>query len=248
MSEKNEGTSATTIVAIPIFPDATVLDFVGPYQVLADLPNTRPVLVAASMEPVLTDEGMKVMPDHAFADCPRVDVLLVPGGPGQVQAMEDERLMTFLRTRGPDARWVTSVCTGALLLAWAGLLDGYHATTHWGALPCLALFPKVKVAEGYPRFVVDGNRVTGGGVSSGIDQALELARLLQGGRAAAIDQLLNQYAPHPPLSAGDPSIAPPDVLAAADAILAPLRATRIAQIKRLLGEGAGPAAPARADF
>lgn len=220
-------------VCIPIFPDATILDIVGPWQVFSSLPVTQ-FLVAASRAPVTTAEKLTVVPDFDFGDCPEFDVLMVPGGRGQIGAMEDPAYMDFLRRRGPGARYVTSDCTGALLLAWAGLLDGCTATTHWASLPCLKLFPNVTVAEGYPRYVVDGNRITGGGVSSGIDQALEIARLVFGKDAAQRAQLLIQYAPHPSFDAGDPTTAPARVVQEARAALQPTIDRRIEQIERLL--------------
>lgn len=228
-------------VCIPIFPSATILDIVGPYQVFSAVPGVTQYLVAASAAPVRTDEGMTIFPDFDFDfdRCPPFDVLMVPGGPGQVGAMEDPAYVEFLRTRGAQARYVTSVCVGALLLARAGLLDGYRATTHWASLPCLALFPKVTVASGYPRYVVDRNRVTGGGVSSGIDEALEIVRILSGEDAAEQAQLLIQYAPDPPFRAGDPCAAPARVLAEMEAKVAPLIQKRREQIIRLLAGGAG---------
>lgn len=233
------GTSACAI-CIPIFPNATLLDIVGPWQVFAAVPGATLYLAAAGTAPVTTREKMTLLPDHDFAGCPPFDVLMVPGGPGQVEAMEDEAYMDFLRTRGAGARYVASDCTGALLLAWAGLLDGFTATTHWASIPCLKLFPRVRVAEGYPRYVVDGNRVTGGGVSSGIDQALEMGRMIFGDEAAQQAQLRIQYAPDPPLRAGDPSTAPPRVLKQVESDLQPVVQRRMEQIRRLLGPPAGP--------
>ncbi len=227
-------------ICIPIYPRATILDIVGPWQVFASLPATcavRQYLVAATCDPVTTQEEITVVPDHDFATCPPFDVLLVPGGFGQLEAMEDPGYMEFLRTRGAQARYVAADCVGALLLACAGLLDGYEATTHWASLPCLRLFPKVKVAEGYPRYCVDGNRVTGGGVSSGIDEALELARILFGDEAAQQAQLLIQYAPDPPFRAGDPSTAPSPVVRKVSATLQPIIDRRMEQIKRLIETG-----------
>lgn len=230
---------ARCTVCIPIFPNFTILDVVGPWQVFSAIPGVTQYLAAASTAPVVSKEKMTVVPDHDFACCPEFDVLMVPGGPGQVEAMVDPAYMDFLRTRGPRARWVTSDCVGALLLAWAGLLDGYRATTHWASVSALALFPHVTVASGYPRYVVDRNRVTGGGVSSGIDQALELARMILGDDAAQQAQLLIQYAPAPPFGSGDPCGAPPHVVEEVETTLAPIVRRRREQIIHLLGGGGG---------
>lgn len=233
-------------ICIPIYPGATILDIVGPWQVFASLPRTCAVtqyLAAATREPVTTQEKITVVPHHDFATCPPFDVLLVPGGFGQVDAMVDAAYMEFLRTRGAQARYVAADCVGALLLAWAGLLDGYRATTHWASLPCLALFPRVTVASGYPRYVRDRNRITGGGVSSGIDEALEIARMLFGDDAAQQAQLLIQYAPAPPFRAGDPCTAPAPVLREVESALHDIVQKRREQIIQLLGAAAATPDP-----
>jgi cyclohexyl-isocyanide hydratase len=160
--------------------------------------------------------GFQVTPHKTFDQVPKVDVLWVPGAAIETIAkqMQDRTYLDFLRSRSEHASFVTSVCEGALLLAAAGLLDGYSATTHWSVIPCLKKFTKVKVAEGHPRYVVDRNRVTGGGISSGLDEALELIRLIvdkDGGDGVNIAeqvQVITQYFPKPPVCGKIPEPTP----------------------------------------
>ena len=159
----------TLSVGMVLFPGLTQLDLAGPYEVLARMPGTTVYLVADTLAPVRTERGLTITPDSTFDDVPPLDVICVPGGPGVDPLMEDARLLGFLRAQAPRARYVTSVCTGALLLGAAGLLQGYRATTHWLSLDLLPLFGAVPVKE---RVVVDRNRLTGGGVTAGIDLGL----------------------------------------------------------------------------
>ena len=226
-------------IGIPIYPHATLLDITGPYQVFATpFWKTDVKLVAAGTAPVPTDEGARLVPDVVFEECPPLDLLFVPGGPGQYDMMLDDRYIAFLRRQGQSAKYVSSVCTGALLLAVAGLLDGYKATTHWAAITCLQLFPDIQVMPGYPRFVVDRKgdqtRITGGGVSSGIDEALEIAGIIAGPDAARNIQLEVQYAPKPPFSDGDPLSASGSVYDSVWAALKPLERKRLEQIEHIL--------------
>jgi cyclohexyl-isocyanide hydratase len=230
---------SSTVIGIPIYPNANILDITGLYQVFSNpLIAAKVLLIAASTDPVATVEGLKLVPDTTFDHCPPFDILFVPGGPGQYDMMVDNQYMSFLRARGASAQYVTSVCVGALLLAWAGLLDGCQATTHWDSIPCLELFPNVRVVPGFPRYVIDGNRVTGGGVSAGLDEALQLAALVAGETTAEQIQLLLQYAPVPPFDAGDPSTAPPTVIQSVTQRLQPTQTKRSEQIKQLLGKKA----------
>ena len=156
-------------IGMLIFPRMTQLDMTGPYEVLARLPNTTVDLIARTLEPVTTDRGMQIVPTTTYADCPPLDVVMVPGGAGQQDLMEDETALEFLRKQAASAKYVTSVCTGSLVLAAAGLLKGKRATCHWAAIDHLALLGAIPMHE---RVVVDGNIVTGAGVVSGIDFAL----------------------------------------------------------------------------
>ena len=193
-----------------LFPGLTQLDLTGPYDVLARLPETTVHLVAATVDPVESETGMRILPSTTFADCPPLDVLLVPGGL-VAEAMEDAPAAAFLAAQGARAAFVTAVCTGSLILGAAGLLRGYRATSHWGARDVLARLGAEPVEA---RVVVDRNRVTGGGVTSGIDFALRLAAILRGEEVARGIQLFLEYDPDPPFDSGSPERALPETVAA----------------------------------
>ncbi len=199
-------------IGLLLFPGVTQLDLTGPYEVFARLPGTAVHLIAKSLEPVRSDRGLGLMPTTTLGDCPPLDVIVVPGGPGQQQLMEDAVVLGFLKLQAESARYVTSVCTGALVLGAAGLLRGYKATTHWLSLPLLPLFGAEPVEA---RIVVDRNRVTGGGVTAGIDFGLKLAALLKGEAVAQRIQLQIEYDPEPPFRSGSPKTAPEEIVAAA---------------------------------
>lgn len=192
-----------------LFPGFTQLDLTGPYEVFARLPNTHVHLLAETREPVASDRGLAIVPDTTYEQAPRLDILCVPGGPGTDQMMEHQPLLAFLRQRAPQARFITSVCTGALVLGAAGLLDGYRATTHWMALDLLPLFGATPVEE---RVVIDRNRITGGGITAGIDFGLTVAATLFGTETAQNIQLLLEYNPEPPFASGSPATAPADLV------------------------------------
>ena len=201
-----------TRIGLLLFPGMTQLDFTGPYEVFARLPDSTVHIVAKSLDPVRTDRGLVLTPTVTCAECPRLDVVVVPGGPGQQALMEDAEILDFLRHQAQGAQYVTAVCTGSLVLGAAGLLQGYRATTHWLALPLLELLGATPVEA---RVVVDRNRVTGGGVTAGIDFGLTLAALLRGEAAAQQIQLQMEYNPEPPFAAGSPATAPAEIVAAA---------------------------------
>src|SRR5882724_5108072 len=211
------------LIGLLIFPRLTQLDMTGPYEVLARLPNTKVLLVAHTMAPVKTDRGMEIVPTVTLADCPQLDLIMVPGGPGQQDLMEDAAVLAFLQAQARGAKYVTSVCTGSLVLAAAGLLKGKRATCHWAAIDHLALLGAVPVSE---RVVVDGNIVTGAGVASGIDFALTLAAILEGEQVAREIQLQIEYDPAPPFNSGSPRTASAETLAAIRQRLAPLNQQR----------------------
>jgi cyclohexyl-isocyanide hydratase len=192
------------LIGLLIFPRLTQLDMTGPYEVLARLPNTKVHLVAHTLDPVKTDRGMMIVPTVIYADCPQLDVVMVPGGPGQQDLMEDGVVLDFLRRQARGAKYVTSVCTGSLVLGAAGLLRGKRATCHWAAIDHLTPLGAIPVSE---RVVVDGNIVTGAGVASGIDFALTLAAILEGEEVARQIQLGIEYDPAPPFNSGSPTTA-----------------------------------------
>lgn len=197
-------------IGLLLFTDLTQLDLTGPYEVFRKAPEADTILVAATLEPVRAETGMRILPDITMDACPQLDVLCVPGGVGVNVLMEDAATLAFLRRQAPGLRYLTSVCTGALVLGAAGLLQGKRATTHWASHDLLAAFGAVPVNE---RVVRDGKLVTGGGVTAGIDFALTLLAELYGPAAAQSAQLQIEYAPAPPFEAGDPATAPADVVA-----------------------------------
>lgn len=201
----------TRRIGMLLFPRLTQLDLTGPYEVLARLPNSTVDLVARTHAPVKTDRGMEIVPTTTFAECPPLDVIMVPGGPGQQDLMEDEEALGFLRQQAATAKYVTSVCTGSLVLAAAGLLKGKRATCHWAAIDHLVPLGAVPIRE---RVVIDGNIVTGAGVASGIDFALRLAAVLEGEAVAREIQLQIEYDPDPPFDSGSPRTATAETLAA----------------------------------
>jgi cyclohexyl-isocyanide hydratase len=225
----------TRHIGMLIFPRLTQLDMTGPYEVLARLPNTQVDLVARTLAPVTTDRGMQIVPTVTYETCPPLDVVMVPGGPGQQDLMEDEATLAFLRKQAATAKYVTSVCTGSLVLGAAGLLKGRRATSHWAAIEHLALLGAIPMSE---KVVVDGNIVTGAGVTSGIDFALTLAAILEGEQVAREIQLQIEYDPDPPFDSGSPKTALPETLAAARARGAKLneeRRTVATRVGRKLG-------------
>jgi cyclohexyl-isocyanide hydratase len=203
------GASNPLKVGLVLFPNLTQLDLTGPYEVFTRLPDTQVYLVAATLAPVRSERGLTITPDATFEHAPPLDILCVPGGVGVNAMMEDRALLQFLQTQGRTARYVTSVCTGALLLGAAGLLRGYRATTHWLSLDLLPLFGAQTVEE---RVVIDRNRITGGGVTAGIDFGLVMAAELFGPAVAEEIQLMIEYDPAPPFTSGSPKSAPTDVV------------------------------------
>jgi cyclohexyl-isocyanide hydratase len=203
--------AAPLSVGLVLFDGLTQLDLTGPYEVLARMPDTRVHLVAATRAAVRSEWGMVFVPDATFDDAPPIDVLCVPGGWSVNARLTDDALLAFLRARGERARYVTSVCSGALLLGAAGLLRGYRATTHWLSLDLLPLLGAEAVAS---RVVHDRDRITGAGVTAGIELGLTLAAALFGAPVAQRIQLAIEYDPSPPFDSGSPRTAPADVLAA----------------------------------
>jgi cyclohexyl-isocyanide hydratase len=187
------------------FDQMTNLDFVGPFDILSRVRAARTIVLAKSPEPITTDSKYRLLPEMRLADAPELDMIFIPGGPGSTALMEDAEMLAFLRDRAPRAKWVTSVCTGALVLGAAGLLKGYKAATHWSAMHILPVLGATPVKQ---RVVIDRNRVTGGGVTAGIDFGLTLIAHIWGEDQAKLIQMGNEYDPKPPFDAGNPDRAP----------------------------------------
>lgn len=188
-------------IAFLLFPDVTQLDLTGPAQVFSRLGNARIELVSKSPEPVQTDAGFSLLPTATFDAIQSADVLCVPGGAGIAGVLEDARSLAWVRAIASHAKWITSVCSGSVVLAAAGLLDGRRATGHWTSREQLKLFGAIPVAE---RVVFDGNLVTGGGVTAGIDFALTLVAKIRSDEHAKLVQLSLEYDPAPPFDCGSP--------------------------------------------
>ena len=193
--------AAPVNLVFAIFPNLTQLDFMGPVQFLSRLPGAVVHVAAASLDPVPTDCNVALVPTMTFADCPQGDILCVPGGHGVREALHDGATVPFIAAQAPGARWVTSVCTGAFLLGAAGLLRGKRATCHWGYTQLLHLVGAVHQPA---RVVEDGNVITAGGVTSGIDFALTLIAREAGEEVARMIQLALEYDPAPPFPGGHP--------------------------------------------
>lgn len=224
----------TLHIAALVFPGVTQLDLTAPLQVFAGFPDTRVHLMWHRVEPVPTDSGFSILPTIALAETPAPDLLFVPGGGGVTPLLDDEELLDALHALGSPARWVTSVCTGSFLLGAAGLLDGYRATSHWASLPMLAELGALPVEE---RVVVDRTRITGAGVTSGLDFALTVAAELFGEPLARDIQLQLEYDPDPPFRHGSARQADPAVVAAERERM---RGVRLGPVRRAAARRASP--------
>jgi cyclohexyl-isocyanide hydratase len=222
-----------------IFEDLDQIDLTGPFEVLARIPNSTFHLGAKTLAPVRDMRGLRLVPDKTFAEMPQLDVLHIPGGPGQQALMDDEETLSFIRAQAAGATYVFSVCTGALICGAAGLLVGRRATTHWASMSVLPYLGAIALAD---RVVVDGNFIFAGGVTSGIDGALTLAAELRGEKVAQQIQLYMQYQPEPPFDAGTPDRAPRDVLETTRESVRELIERRIETAKRV-GRRLGVAHP-----
>jgi cyclohexyl-isocyanide hydratase len=203
-------------IGMLLYPGLTLLDLIGPQTVFSWFANTH--LVWKTKDLVYSDTGIGMQPTCTFESCPReLDILFVPGGFGQNQLMSDAEVLAFLADRGPKAKYVTSVCSGSLLLGAAGLLKGYKATSHWAARDGLSAFGAIPTDA---RVVVDRNRITGGGVTAGIDFGLVILAKLRGDDAAKLTQLAMEYDPEPPFQAGSPKTAGPAIVEQAMSFMA----------------------------
>ena len=199
-----------------LYPHVTQLDVTGPAQFLSAMSGSELCFVAPRLDPVATDAGFSMLPTHTFETCPALDLVSVPGGGGQPAAMHDPATLAWLGRQGEAAAYVTSVCSGSLLLGAAGLLAGYRAASHWAYRDHLPAFGATPVAE---RVVRDRNRITGGGVTAGIDFALSVIEAVRGPDEARAIQLAYEYDPQPPFDSGSPLRASPETLASAKVIL-----------------------------
>ncbi len=220
---------AEFVVVFALYPHVTQLDFTGPHEVLARLPGARCILASSTGGDLEADGGIVFTAVRRLAQIERCDLICVPGGFGTIEAMEDQELLTQLRRLGATARYVTSVCTGALVLGAAGLLKGKRATSHWAwrdALPAFGATPETA------RVVRDGNVFTGGGVTAGIDFALTVMAEIAGEEYAQSVQLGIEYAPAPPFNSGRPDIAPAHILAGTQQRYDRVRGVRDAAVQR----------------
>lgn len=206
---------ADKVIGLVVYDGMAALDIVGPYEVLASLgphglnAGYRTLWVAETLDAVTAHQGLAILPEAFFSEAPKLDVIVVPGGPGQVEQADNPKFISFLQEAADRAEWICSVCTGSLLLAKAGLLTGKQATTHWMAMAALEDLGAIAVKR---RVVKQGNIITAAGVSAGIDMALTLAAELAGPKAAQVIQLNIEYDPEPPFNSGSPDKAPPDVV------------------------------------
>ena len=213
-----------------IFPQVDQIDFTGPFEVFSRIPNATCLTIAKERGPLRDGRGLILTADTTFAEVGQLDLLHVAGGPGQEALMDDEETLSFLRQQSRNAKYVFSVCTGALILGAAGLLQGKKATTHWAALQFLSYFGAIPVDE---RVVLDGNLISAAGVTAGIDGALRVAALLCGTQKAQEIQLNIQYAPDPPFNSGSVATAPPEVVSAVLAEYQPLTDARLVTARRI---------------
>ena len=230
--------SAPPRIGLLVFPYVTQLDLTGPVQVFSSVPGAELHLLWKRIEPVKSDSVLTLTPTTTFADCPQLDVVCVPGGFGTDDLLNDEEVLNFLRRQAEGAKYVTSVCTGSLVLGAAGLLRGYRAATHWTAMDFLKEFGAIPTRT---RVCIDRNRVTGGGVTAGIDFALTLVSHLVDPQTAQAIQLRLEYNPAPPFDAGSPETAPAEIVARLKERIAPAQARR----SEMIGRAAARLAEAR---
>lgn len=215
-----------------LYPRLTQLDFTGPYEVLARMPNADVIIASKDGGELKTEMGLTFANLHALADVARADMIMIPGGPGQTEAMQDQAFMAEVRRLGESAEYVTSVCTGSLILAAAGLLNGKRAGSHWAYRELLAMFGAIPDDA---RVVRDGNAITGGGVTAGIDIALTIVADLAGEKVAKMIQLAIEYAPAPPFNCGRPETADAETIAAVQQLFSSFAAQRREAIEHLTG-------------
>jgi len=213
-----------------VFPRMDQADFTGPFEVLSRIPESTFHVIGKDQTPVRDIRGLILSPAVTFSEAPPLNLLIVPGGPGQEDLMEDELVLSFIRQQAHNASYVFSVCTGALLCGAAGLLQGVRATTHWSALHLLPYFGAIPVNA---RVVIDGTHISAAGVTAGLDGALRIAALLRDESVAQQIQLGIEYSPEPPFRSGRPETAPPEVLNAVKLSSEKVMESRLATAKRI---------------
>jgi len=213
-----------------IFPRMDQSDFTGPFEVLSRIPDSTFHVIAKDRNPVRDIRGLILTPEIAFSEAPALDLLVVPGGSGQEDLMEDEAVLSFIRLQARNARYVFSVCTGALLCGAAGLLRGVRATTHWGAFHLLEYFGAIPVNA---RVVIDGKHVSAAGVTAGLDGALRVASLLRNDKIAQEIQLSIEYSPEPPFNSGSPQTASPEIVNTVRVSFQKITDSRLTTAKRI---------------
>lgn len=216
-------------IGLLIFPDIMQLDMTGPHEVFTKMPDTEVLLVWKDLEPITAGGGMRILPDVTYADCPPLDLICVPGGAGMNPLLNDEETLEFIRKQAETAKYVTSVCTGSLVLGAAGLLKGKRAACHWMSRDMLKEFGAIPDSS---RVVIDGRFISGGGVTAGIDFGLAVAAEILGKEKAEAIQLGIEYAPDPPFNAGTPETAGKEVEAAARDAAATRQAERLAAVRK----------------
>lgn len=217
-------------VGMLLFPDLTIQDFVGPYDVFVKEKSFEVLVVGKTTDPIQAEGGLTLTPSFSFDACPQLDILFVPGGRGVNPMLTDVVFLDFLRRQAYGAQFITSVCTGALLLAAAGLLKGHRATTHWRSLDLLKRFG-VEIDEN--RYVIDGKFITGGGVTAGIDFGLALVAHIVSEESAKLIQLMLEYNPAPPYNSGSPKTTEQEILQKALELTAPVYNARVKIIDEL---------------
>jgi cyclohexyl-isocyanide hydratase len=216
-----------------LYPRLTQLDFTGPYEVLARMPGAETIIASKDGGALVTEMGLTFANLRALADIDSADMIMIPGGPGQTDAMQDPEFMVEVKRLGESAKYVTSVCTGSLILAAAGLITGKRAGSHWAYRELLSMFGAIPDDA---RVVRDGNVITGGGVTAGIDIALNIVADLRGPDVAKMIQLAIEYAPAPPFNSGRPETAEPETVAAVKQLFSGFAAKRREAIERMTGQ------------
>lgn len=216
-------------IGILIFPDIMQLDMTGPHEVFTKMPDTEVLLIWKTLDPIVTGGGMRILPDVTYETCPELDLICVPGGGGINPHLNDSETLDFIREKAETARFITSVCTGSLVLAAAGLLKGKRSACHWMSRDMLSEFDAIPDSS---RVVIDGKFISGGGVTAGIDFGLTVAAEVFGKEVAKSIQLGIEYNPQPPFNAGSPEDAGPDIENAARTAASGRQAERLDAVKR----------------